>query len=143
MFDYDAWANQKWLETARSMTQERVLLHIVEAQVIWLARVQGTPTWQPSIEEFGIHLDKSVRNWKRFLLGADLGAMVDYTNMAGQPFTNSVTEIVRQVINHGSYHRGHLRGIAGERGIPFPDTDYILYARERVPSFGYAVASVS
>jgi uncharacterized damage-inducible protein DinB len=143
MFDFDCWANQKWMQPARSLAQEHVLLHVVEAQIIWLARIQGTPTWQPSLEEFGLHLDKSTRNWKRFLMGADLGQLVTYANSRGEQYTNSVTEIVRHVINHGSYHRGQLRGIAGERGIEFPETDYIAFAREKTSSFGYAVATVS
>jgi uncharacterized damage-inducible protein DinB len=64
------------------------------------------------------------------LLGADLQRVVSYISLQGVAYNNSVSEIVRQVINHGTYHRGQLRGIAGERGIEFPETDFIAYLRE-------------
>ncbi len=43
---------------------------------------------------------------------------------------NFVSEITEHVINHGTYHRGHLRGLAEAEGISFPDTDLIVYLRE-------------
>ena len=111
------------------MDRADILLHIVKAQVIWLTRIEGTPMWEPTLEEFPLHLDRSIGRWKRFLLGADLGAEISYTTSQGQHFDNKVSEIVRHVINHGTYHRGHLRGLAEERGVEFPETDYILFAR--------------
>jgi len=138
MFDYDRWANLQWLDAANSLGKQDILLHIVEAQVTWLTRIEGTPVWQPTLEDFGIHLDRSVGRWKRFLLGADLGKVISYTTSRGDHYDSEVSEIIRHVINHGTYHRGQLRGIAGERGMDFPETDYIHFVRSPFASAGLA-----
>ena len=129
LFDYDRWANLQWVAPANAMAQQSILLHIVEAQVIWLTRIEGTQPWQPTLDEFALHLDRSIGRWKRFLLGADLGAVISYTTSAGDRYDSQVSEIVRHTINHGTYHRGQLRGIAGERGVDFPETDYNHFMR--------------
>lgn len=88
------------------------------------------PRWTPTLEEFPMHLECSIRNWKRMILGADLQRMISYTTFQGVACDNKVSEIVMHVINHGTYHRGQIRGIAGERGVEFPETDYIRFLRE-------------
>ena len=130
MFDYDQWANLKWMGVAHQIGQEATLLHIVQAQIIWLTRIEGTMRWEPTLEDFPLHLERSVRSWKRFLFAADMQKIISYTTFQGVACDNTVGEIARHVINHGTYHRGQLRGIAGERGIEFPETDYIAYLRE-------------
>ncbi len=130
MFDYDQWANVKWMAAAHEIGQESILLHILNAQIIWLSRIEGTAIWEPTLADYPLHVERSVRSWKRCLFGADLQKLVSYTTLLGVPYDNTVGEITRHVINHGTYHRGQLRGIAGERGIEFPETDYIAYLRE-------------
>jgi len=130
MFDYDQWANLKWMGPAHEIGQEAILLHIVQAQIIWLSRIEGTNVWQPTLEDFPLHLERSIRSWKRMILGADFQKMISYTTLLGTPYDNSIGEIVRHVINHGTYHRGQLRGIAGERGVAFPETDYAAFLRD-------------
>ena len=130
LFDYDLWANTKWREAATEMGQRDVLRHIVQAQGIWLSRVQGTPVWQVSEDDLTLQMERVNRSWKRVLLGADLHQSIPYETSRGEKFDNTIIEIVRHVINHGTYHRGQLRGIAGERGIDFPETDYIAFVRE-------------
>lgn len=69
--------------------------------------------------------------WRLFLDDADLDQEVAYVNMAGQHYVNTVEQIALHVINHGTYHRGHLRGLAESEGLDdFNDTDLILYFRE-------------
>jgi uncharacterized damage-inducible protein DinB len=143
MFDYDRWANLQWWEPAKSMGKEEILLHVVHAQIIWLTRIEGTPVWEPTLEDYPLHLDRSIGRWKRFLLGADLGAVISYTNSAGDHYDSKVSEIIRHVINHGTYHRGQLRGIAGERGVAFPESDYIHFVRSPFASAGQARAAAA
>ena len=130
MFDYDQWANLRWWPVAKEMGQEEILLHNLIAQIIWLSRIEGTPIWEPSVDQYPLQVERATRSWKRMLLGADLQRTVSYKTTLGTPYDNTVGEIVRHVINHGTYHRGQLRGIAGERGIEFPETDYVFYLRE-------------
>jgi uncharacterized damage-inducible protein DinB len=51
--------------------------------------------------------------------------------MAGEPFLQPNHEVVRHVINHGTYHRGQLRMLAELDGIAWPETDMIFFFRER------------
>lgn len=136
MFDYDRWANLRLVETAAALDRQDILVHILQAQIIWLCRIEGTPEWEASFDDYSLHLDRSIGRWKRLLLGAELGRVISYRNSRGEQYDNSITEIVRHVINHGTYHRGHLRGIAGEKGIDFPDTDYILFLRNPFANAG-------
>jgi uncharacterized damage-inducible protein DinB len=130
MFDYDRWANLQWMPIAGIMSQQNILLHILTAQIRWLSRAEGIPEWQPSPTDYAMNLDRSIRSWKRFILGADLSRNINYTMSDGADGNNTVSEIVRHVINHGTYHRGQLRGMAEAQSFDFPETDYIGFLRD-------------
>lgn len=43
-----------------------------------------------------------------------------------------LSEVAHHVFNHGTYHRGHLRGLADAAGFEdFPETDLIRFYREK------------
>ena len=130
-FDYERWANMRWLKPAAELGCSPIMIHILQAQIIWLSRIEGRPAWTPTVENFVADLDRSVRSWQRLMLSADLNQVVHYTTSRGDEFDNTVGEIARHVLNHGTYHRGELRGRAGAAGLEsFEDTDYILFCRE-------------
>jgi uncharacterized damage-inducible protein DinB len=131
LFDYDLWANLQWIEPAQTLNSTDVLVHIVDAQVIWFSRVTEAERWEPKAETLGQGIRKSVDAWQTFIRGAELERMVSYRTLAGEPYENLLSDIVRHVINHGTYHRGQLRGIAGERGAEFPETDLLRFLRAR------------
>jgi uncharacterized damage-inducible protein DinB len=129
LFDYDLWASLQWIEPAQTLNSTDVLVHIVDAQVIWFSRVTDTERWEPEAETLGEDIRKSVDAWQNFIRDAELGRMVSYHTLAGEPYDNLLSDIVRHVINHGTYHRGQLRGIAGERDAEFPETDLLRFLR--------------
>lgn len=131
LIEYDRWANQRWAGPAEQLGRQDILLHVLQAQIIWLSRLEGTVPWTATWESFSMELDRSLRSWQRFLFDADLSHVVSYETSAGVPYENTVVEIARQVLNHGTYHRGHLRGLAEAASIEFPETDYILFCRSR------------
>lgn len=100
--------------------------HIVWAQEIWLGRIQpefGEPTGDR---------ERAADGWTQLLQDADLDRIVDFRYRNGQPGRRTVAEIALHVINHGTYHRGHLRGLAEARGIDdFPETDLHRFHMER------------
>ena len=55
--------------------------------------------------------------------------MVHYTNTNGQAFDNSVRDILFNVINHSTYHRGQIAREFREYGPEPLVTDYIFYKR--------------
>lgn len=119
------------MQPAQQLGRQDLLVHIIQAQVIWICRVDGTPPWKAEWDGFALNMDRSVRAWQRFLFGADMERIVSYDTSDGRHFDSSVSEITRHVINHGTYHRGQLRAIAEQQGVEYPETDYILFCRER------------
>ena len=68
-FDYEQWATRQWIEPATAMGLENVLLHLVDAQAIWLARVEGRIPRSASMDTLPMDIEKSVRGWQRLLMG--------------------------------------------------------------------------
>ena len=134
LFDYDLWANQQWIAAIPNLPDperaREVLTHILKAQYIWLTRClseESNTSLTGDFEQDAAHLHRA---WKELVRVADLNAYIAYNNLAGEPFMNLLSEIVAHVVNHGTYHRGHLRGLceAGKTD-DFPETDFILFTR--------------
>jgi uncharacterized damage-inducible protein DinB len=49
--------------------------------------------------------------------------------MSGEPFTSSLGQMLRHVVNHSTYHRGQVTTMLRQLGVPAPATDLILYYR--------------
>ncbi|HEY3780977.1 MAG TPA: DinB family protein [Fimbriimonadaceae bacterium] len=134
-FEYDRWANRAWLSSLNGFKNLdrpfQVLDHILKAQMIWLERCgmdhQQIREDQPLENLFG----QLAEAWIQLLDAADLDEVIDYTNLRGEPYSEPLAQIAMHVINHGTYHRGHLRGLAEADGFTnFPETDLILYLRQ-------------
>jgi uncharacterized damage-inducible protein DinB len=133
-FEYDAWANRRWsgylTQFKNSSRAIEIFQHMLNAQMIWLNRCGVIVEFDKTDQDLANVAENNAQAWRMFLDGADLYQTIAYTNMAGETFSNTVAEIATQVINHGTYHRGHLRGIAECEGISFQDTDWIIFLRE-------------
>ncbi len=137
-FEYDLWANIRWLNALSKFPNperpQEILGHILFAHEIWLNRC--------FLEKAVLSHDLTPRSfsdaialWIAALDTADTFQEIAYTTRLGEPFVNTFGEICQHVINHGSYHRGQLRGLAEMFRIEsFPETDYILFLRERQAS---------
>lgn len=127
-FDYDLWANRKWLEclTGKGLVSPDVAIfrHLLGAQQIWLSRVQGaSPTAFPDIEPSDQEMVRLSEGWKAALDGED--RTIHYTRLNGQALSMRLSDIAHHVVNHGTYHRGELRGLCRARGDEeFPETDF-------------------
>ena len=130
--DYDLWANLQWLDKVQaSPTRETdlpILAHLLGAQLIWLVRTCGeSPTSFTAPEPTTNEFNRVHQEWKAALTGP-LDRMVSYRRLDGEAAVQSLGNIVRHVANHGTYHRGELRGLCRARGDEdFPETDYVRY----------------
>jgi len=136
-FDYDLWANRKWVFAlgafrTQLLEAQSVLEHILSAQRIWIERC-GVQVLEPeenvSLDElFALYRDA----WQAQISDRAASERIVYQNSSGQVFESELQQIARHVLNHGTYHRGHLRGLAAAEPLEsFPDTDLILFLRER------------
>lgn len=137
--DYDLWANRQWLAVLPKFQDQeaaqKVMTHILFAQWAWLRRaVAGTkadvkipPEPLEASEPTVLAFHKA---WKSLLTQVpDRSAVIKYNTFKGDSFENSIEEIYRHLLNHGTYHRGQLRALAEAESLDFPETDYIFYAR--------------
>jgi uncharacterized damage-inducible protein DinB len=143
LFDYDLWANRRWLSTVPNFKdQERavgILRHILSAQRAWLGSLLQQREPEAQVDMFdNISLDEGFANsaaeWKEFLLHCDPGDTLQYTGGNGIAYAIALGDVVHHVLNHGTYHRGHLRGLAEAEGLTeFQDTDFAFFARTPGP----------
>lgn len=128
LLDYDLWANVAWIEPASHAGLTLVLAHILHAQQTWLERCRGNSAHIPEITNPATeNFAETTTLWKELLAEIPLSTSLTYTTRSGDNHTNDLHAILRHVLNHGTYHRGDMRGRCELLGKPFPETDLIGY----------------
>jgi len=133
-FEYDLWANLRWFNAAQLMkkqdTASPVLQHILTAQRTWLERCGAPVDTIPraaTIASFGA----ASKVWLQLISSQPLDKVIDYQDGRGRDQHRPLGEIAWHVMNHGTFHRGHLRGLAQSEGFEeFADTDLALFFAE-------------
>ncbi len=157
LLEYTAWANSRVLDAVAQVdaaafekdlgnsfpSLRATLVHVLSADWVWLARWQGSsPTGIPSAWELSSF--QAVRaKWEEiqreradFVAGlgdADLARALAYRNTRGEPFVNTMGEMLRHVVNHATYHRGQVITLLRQLGAEVVDTDLIVFYRLRHP----------
>jgi len=151
---YTEWATAKLLEALRLVPDAArrrrddsafgslhgTFAHIVGAEWVWLERWNGrapaTPAaWvgEASFDGLVQHLDEIQRGRAAYLSAlkpTDLAAPIAYRTFAGMEAANPIGDLIKHVVNHGSYHRGQLSMQLRQLGAKAPSTDYIAWLRE-------------
>jgi uncharacterized damage-inducible protein DinB len=142
LFTFNNWANQLTCLSVikHQLKDEKItalLSHLVHAQSNWYKRITEKQADQPVwslVELFQIPLllEQNGNLWLEYLKEREddfFRKSIPYTNMAGQPYLNTVQDILVHVVNHATYHRGQVIGRIRELGCVPPATDYIIYAQ--------------
>jgi uncharacterized damage-inducible protein DinB len=125
-------ASRQALRTARLL-----LAHVVAAELLWLARLAGErsplPVWPDlDFDTCDERLQQVARTWHDVLSvmrPRDLDRVVRYVNTEGEPWTNTVGDILSHVVSHAPYHRGQIASLArGTKETP-AYTDFIHCVR--------------
>jgi uncharacterized damage-inducible protein DinB len=136
------WADARLWEALSAQTDGasdpyQELAHIVGAEEVWLARLQGRPAriavW-PEADPAALKqmMDATHRGFEEYLSSLDeaaLEAPTAYVNSAGQGFTNTVRDILLHVFLHGQYHRGKVNLLLRTAGQAPAPADFIAYLR--------------
>lgn len=114
---------------------ERLFSHILNAQQIWLNRINGVITpldrFEPqAVNDFTLLQNKCTEGLKAVLEKKDLNSEITYRTSFGQEYTNSIADILYHIINHSTYHRGQIASIFRANSVEPPVTDYIAMRRE-------------
>jgi uncharacterized damage-inducible protein DinB len=117
----------------RGLNEEKsVFKHILAASTVWVARLGGTSvTAMPDVAISEGNLLDLHRRWLAALDELEFDQVIAYRNTRGDAYERKVSDIAQHVINHGTYHRGQIRGLFGIRNQEFPDTDFLGFSFER------------
>lgn len=139
---YDDWANREVISSFRSSEPTaqalKLMAHIVAAEHLWLARMQQRasplPVWPELTLEQCEEQERQISELWREYLGDDspmvLERRVCYTNSKGEPWTNSVGDILTHVFMHSAYHRGQIAIDMRQAGHVPAYTDFIHGVRQ-------------
>ena len=149
---FNVWANERISGAIDKLTDEQfnqplkssfptireTLIHVLQAQDIWLERFKGTsPTSWPEFtgtkDELIMGLLKSSKAVEEKAKGYNkkkLKEEVHYTTLKGISGESEIYQMLAHVINHGTYHRGQLVTMLRNVGVTeIPATDLIAFFR--------------
>lgn len=141
---YSEWANQRVLTLLRerAVANPRVLAllaHIVAAEQVWLARLNGQEStaleiW-PVLSLDGcaslvVENRAGYRDYFAALRAENLASEITYRNSKGVEFRSRSEDILTHLTVHGSYHRGQIARELRELGFRTVNTDFIAFSRE-------------
>lgn len=110
----------------------RLLSHMVSAHGNWnqkmLPELHTFKPWDEHAIEALADIDlKNFNHSVHILETLDLGHMVHYRLGSGKAFSNTVQDILFQIINHSTYHRGQVATEFRAAGLEPLLTEYIAY----------------
>lgn len=145
---YDLWANTLFVRrldrepadvldrtTPSSFpTLRQTLLHIRNAEHVWLQRVRNEAyTWPAEADEAIGSLLKHCARLRDHVASLDestLAGMVQYKDLRGNGHSSPVWQMLMHCFNHSSYHRGQLVTMMRALGLDdIPASDMIAYFR--------------
>lgn len=140
LFDYNFYCNRKLIEACADLEPlpgkaGEWFSHLLNAHHIWNARILGEPAtyevWQQhdcaAWED--IHYENQ-RSTFEIITNADgFEHRIEYENVEGRSFANSLQDILFHVINHSTHHRGQIAVAFREAGLEPLQLDYIFYKR--------------
>ncbi len=107
--------------------------HTLNAQQVWNSRILNEKPfqiWQINlIENLEQINNQNFQKSIHIVENSDLDQKIEYQNSKGIKFENTIFEILFQVINHSTYHRGQINSNLKQNGIEPVLTDYIFYKR--------------
>jgi uncharacterized damage-inducible protein DinB len=147
--EYSRWASERSIQAARPLSDEELsrdlgssqggvlgtLVHIYQADRIWLTRLKGSPRFTLGDPDESWTLDKLADAWTRtgdefrhWLSGArNLEANLSYRNLAGLQHELPIWQVLLHVVNHATYHRGQITTMLRQLGYTPIATDLHVF----------------
>jgi uncharacterized damage-inducible protein DinB len=149
LLEYHRWANEKVLQAVASLSAEKytkdlsssfpsirdTLVHIYSADRTWLGRIQGqSPEWPkpqdyPTVASLREMWLETLSTFPSVVQSLNPEQVISYKAFDATPFSNKLGDIIRHVVNHGSYHRGQVTTMLRQLGEKGVTTDMIAYYR--------------
>ena len=151
--EYNIWANDRMFDAVmvlpESAHKQEIVssfssiydtwLHIWSGQYVWMQRLKDdnisqrpAKTFSGTMDELRAGLQASANEWLDWVKGAseeELEGEFTIEGRSGKTATFVRKNIVMQVMNHGTYHRGQIVTMMRQAGATeIPSTDYMRYA---------------
>lgn len=155
LYDYNAWANQRGLDSAAALTVEEftkplgssfssvrdTLAHIWGSEWLWLERFQGrSPSSLPDAGQFN-ELSSMRTRWQedevrlhKFVIALtqdDLDRAHEYRTLNFGQYKNPLWQSMQHMVNHSTYHRGQIATMLRQLNAKPLSSDLIHFYRER------------
>lgn len=154
-YHYSEWANQRILDTAAKATAEQflaevgvsysslrdTLVHVMSSQWMWLNRWTGTsprsrlePAEYPDLASVRARWGEIEANTQLFLselTPAQLGGVVNYLTIEGEPRAYPLWQLMLQQVNHATQHRSEAAVMLTQFGHSPGDLDFVVYLRQQ------------
>jgi len=154
LFEYHVWANGRVFRRLEELPEDiprreipnvfptvfDTLVHIYRIDNVWLLAMQGrfadiVPSSRRILEETRAlslrQLEEKFRDqaeqYRAFLEAADMEAVSAYPHPQFGTLHARYIDIVRHVVNHGTYHRGNITAMLRQLGHPGVPTDLVFY----------------
>ncbi|KMY52993.1 hypothetical protein AC623_02460 [Bacillus sp. FJAT-27231] len=152
MFQYHVWASKKLFDYLQSEEVKplffrevqsvfpsisEVAAHMLTVDHLWFERIKGVeneggvPVQFTSVGEAAEKMLQLHEDISTFLAQANTNQLIEYQTSEGEPYTNTIGEVIMHIVNHGTYHRGNITAILRQLGGKGVSTDYIYFLRER------------
>lgn len=153
---YNLWANKILLQAISELTDDQInkeitssfssilktLIHMLDTESIWWQRLKlseniDIPSADKSLtfSDISNKLIQSSNNWADWVKQANevnINHVFEYRNSKKELFKQPVSEVIMQVVNHQTYHRGQLVTMMRQAGVTkIPGTDYVLFCRKK------------
>jgi uncharacterized damage-inducible protein DinB len=151
---YNVWANAKVFsfiteageakadidQSSSFSTTRKTLLHIWDAETIWIKRLSGewvsdwpSKSFTGTLENAGTLFFKTSKDFVSYVeekTEEEFNTQVRYKTMEGKEFSNPVWQIIMHCMNHSTFHRGQIITMLRSVGFTkFTSTDYITFCR--------------
>ncbi len=139
------------------------VFHILFAEWLWLRRWQGaspraagphpnvsSATWKTltpgptpaqrelntiaELKSFGDSIEQERQEFLSTLSDSKLHAPHNFNDMAGNPYSELLVQLLQHLVNHGTYHRGQVTTMLRQIGAETISLDMLFYFREQNPS---------
>lgn len=152
---YNRWADRRLVELIDKLPHDlahrevpssfstlyHTIVHMWDASGIWWQRIRlqevviaPSTYFKGSVQEAGAALLQQDRQWDEWVhhcTEAALQHVFQYYNSKREYFKQPQYQVVMQVFNHGTYHRGQLVNMLRYLDVKkIPGTDYITWSRE-------------
>ena len=155
-YHYHVWSNKRVMERLKELPEEiyreeiksvfpsiaAALAHIYSVDAMWfsvmaeksfeetmeLVQQLKEETKEKSLDEMSEMYDRLSEKYKQFL---DEQEDLDQPRTLDHPhyghLDTKLSELIRHVVNHGSYHRGNITAMLRQLGHPGIPTDYVTF----------------